>query len=149
MNEALIQKITGAFRDVKLEEGIGLSEADAIDNYETDDVKASCRQRDEKENWSFITSADLNKYHSALSFFDAKGMRFHLPAFMIAELKGEFFFGMAFALTHLSDYSKAQFAALNEEQRKAVREFLCWLDTNRDYEYNKPHIESALKDYWI
>jgi hypothetical protein len=149
MNEELIQSIIKAFKDVKLEEGIGLSQAGAIDDYETDEVKAACRDKDEKESWMNITSADLNKYYSSLSFFDAAGMRFHLPAYMIAELKGEYFFGMAFALTHLSDYTRSQFELLNKEQREVVREFLFWLDKNEDYDYNKPHIESALRDYWI
>ncbi len=147
--QELIQLITKTFEGVNLKEGIGLSQAGAIDDYETDEVNAACREKDEKENWIRISSADLNKYYSSLSFFDAKGMRFHLPAYMIAELKGEYFFGMAFALTHLSDYPKTQFAELNLKQRQAVREFLFWLSANEDYDYNKPHIERALRDYWI
>lgn len=144
----LMQIIINAFQNVKLEEGIGLSEGNAIDDYETDEVKALCRANDEKENWQNISSADLNKYNYSLSYFDAKGMRFHLPAFMIAELKGEYFSGMAFALTHLSDYAKSQFELLSEDQRKVVREFLIWLSTLKDYEYNRPDIEKALKDFW-
>lgn len=145
----LIEEIKRVFQNVMLEDGIGLSEAGAIDDYETDEVRAKCRLNDEKENWLNIASADLNKYHSSLAFFDAKGMRFHLPAYMVAELKGEYFFGMAFTLTHLSEYTKAQFSEFNDEQRRVVREFLFWLAANEDYEYNLPQIQRSLREYWV
>ena len=44
-------------------------------------------------------------------------MRFHLPAFMNAEIKGEYRWGMAFALTHLSDYTVAGGTAQRKTER--------------------------------
>ncbi len=47
-------------------------------------------------------------------------MRFHLPAYLIADLQGAYNFGMAFCLTHLNDYTISQFALLSDAQRCAV-----------------------------
>ncbi len=144
----LILHITEAFKDIKLEEGIGLSEADAIDRYETAEVKAECRNNDEKDNWKNISSDSLNEYYCSLNFFDAKGMRFHLPAFMMAEIKGEYNFGMAFTLTHLSEYTILQFKLLNTEQRTVVKMFLQFLFENPRYEFEQPDIKRAMEEYW-
>lgn len=145
----IIALIRQAFASVKLEEGIGLREADAIDDYASDAERARCRAQDEKENWEAIRSEDLNRYACSLSYFDAKGMRFHLPAFMIAELSGTYHQGMAFVLTYLSDYTRAQFALFNLAQRQAVRRFLLWLKEQPDYAFEQPQIEQALENYWV
>jgi hypothetical protein len=144
----LIPEIKEAFKDVTLDGGIGLSEANAIDNYENEAFKAACRKQDEKDNWNTIPSSQLNEYNSSLSFFDAKGMRFHLPAFIIADINEEYKFGMTFVLTHLSDYSKNQFQLLSEKQRKAVRSFLEYLFEHSGYEFEKPDIKNAIETYW-
>lgn len=144
----LVSEITTAFKGVELDDGIGLCEANAIDDYKDQQFRYECKKNDEKSNWDAIPSSLLNEYYSSLSFFDAKGMRFHLPAFMIAEIKGEYRFGMSFALTHLSDYTKSQFLLLNEIQRKAVKLFLEYLITDPNYEFEKPIIDRAIKDYW-
>jgi hypothetical protein len=147
-NKDLIFRIREAFKGVLLDGGIGLSEAEAIDDYKDEAFKKAGREKDEKQDWEKIPSAELNEYHCSLSFFDAKGMRFHLPAFLIADLKQEYRFGMAFALTHLSDYTKAQFSLLTHPQRQAVRCFLEYLLVDPDHEYERPAIRAALENYW-
>lgn len=144
----LISAITSVFKDVKLEEGISLSEANAIDDYKDKQFREECRKNDEKDRWDTIPSSVLNENYTSLSFFDAKGMRFHLPAFMIAEIKGEYRFGMSFVLTHLSDYKRSQFKALSKEQREVVRSFLEYLSEQPDYEFEKPEIKTAIETYW-
>lgn len=144
----LIKQITEAFKDVLLDGGIGLSEADAIDAYKEESFKEKCRKQDEKHNWQAISTDALNNYYCSLSFFDAKGMRFHLPAFMIGEIKEEYRFGMAFSLTHLSDYTKSQFVLFNKEQRNAVKSFLEYLSVHPNYEFERPIIQSAIQTYW-
>lgn len=144
----MIQQITEAFKDVMLEDGIGLSEATAIDDYKDEAYKNQCKLVDEKLNWQIITSTELNENYTSLSFFDDKGMRFHLPAFMVCELKGEYRFGMAFALTHLSDYTKKQFSLLNQSQRKVVKLFLEYLLQDPNYDFEKPTIQAAIDNYW-
>lgn len=146
--KSLIFEISEAFKDVELDGGIGLSEADALDDYKDERFREECKKKDEKFRWNAVPSSVLNQFHCSLSFFDAKGMKFHLPAFMIAEIKGEYRFGPVFALTNLSDYSKSQFVLLSGKQREAVKLFLEYLLENPDYEFEKSDIKTAVENYW-
>lgn len=146
--EQIITLIKSAFEGVTLEDGVGLSEADAIDSYASSETRKAFRENDEKYEWAKISAASLNTHYSSLNFFDAKGMRFHLPAFLLAEINGEFNFGMTFTLAHLSDYRIQQFALLNRDQRTAVRLFLNYLSDNPDYASDKPEIERAIERFW-
>ena len=146
--EFLISKINKAFKDVELDGGIGLSEANAIDDYKDAKFREECKKNDEKYHWNDIPPAALNQFNYALNYFDAKGMKFHLPAFMIADIKDEYKFGMAFTLTNLSDYSKSQFVLLNAKQREVVKLFLDYLLENPNYEFEKPDIKTAIESYW-
>jgi len=73
-------RIRDAFGDVQLGSGVGLREAQALDDYAGDADRAARRAFDRKTDWQSIASAELNECNSSLSFFDAEGMRFHLPA---------------------------------------------------------------------
>jgi hypothetical protein len=148
MNEALCSTIQRAFSGVKLGDGVGLQQAQGLDDYEDTATCARYRANDEKDDWSRIPVEELNRCNSSLSFFDAEGMRFHLPAFIIADLQGAYHFGMAFSLTHLSDYSTSQFALLSDVQRSAVRAFLLHIAELPDYEFDRPQIIRALNEYW-
>ena len=75
-------------------------------------------------------------------------MKFHLPAFMIAEIKGEYDFWVTFTLTNLSEYSRSQFVLLTEKQREVVKLFLEFLLERPDYEFEKPAIKLAIEGYW-
>lgn len=144
----LISEITKAFKDVILDSGIGLTEATAIDDYRDKEFINECKKKDEKLSWNSIPSSALNENYTALSFFDDKGMRFHLPAFMICEIKEEYNFGMSFVLTHLSDYSRSQFKLLSKTQRAAVKLFLEYLLEHPGYEFENPEIKAAIENYW-
>jgi hypothetical protein len=144
----IISAINEAFKDVTLEDGVGLNEADAIDSYADQQTRATYREKDEKLNWNLISSSTLNHHYSSLSFFDAKGMRFHLPAYLLADIKGEYSFGMTFPLTHLSDYRKSQFELLTPAQRQAIRLYLEYLLVEES-DYEAPQIKSAIENYWF
>jgi hypothetical protein len=146
--DALIKTIRYAFLGVKLEEGIGMLQAQGIDDYENEDKCQKLRAQDELNDWENISSEKLNKCYSSLSFFDSKGMKFHLPAYMIADIKNQYEFGLAFNLAHLSDYSKTQFEELNGIQRKAVRIFLEYMLENEEYEFEEPEIQRAISEFW-
>ncbi len=147
--DKLCERVREAFRGVRLGVGVGLFEGQAIDDYETPEVRGRQRAKDEKEFWDRIETKHLNACHSSLSFFDALGMRFHLPAFIIADLKGEFGMGMAFTLTYLNEYSRSKFGLLNHEQRSVVREYLQFLREDPDSEFDYADIDRALNEYWI
>ncbi len=144
--EVLITKIRKAFQNVTLENGVGLNQAQGIDDYEDAQTLKKLRAMDEKMNWETIPSSELNRCNSSLSFFDAKGMRFHIPRFMIAELNNEYSFGLIFTLTNVS--SKSQFSDLAKEQREVISLFLEYLLKDDEYEYERETIRLALDNYW-
>lgn len=149
MNEALCSRIEEAFLGVKLGNGIGLQQAQGLDDYDDAVTCAGYREQDEKEDWQRIRAEDLNRCNSSLLFFDAEGMRFHLPAYLIADLRGSYRCGMAFCLAHLDDYRTTQFSLLSPAQRNAVRSFLLHISEVADYEFDRPHIIRVLDEYWV
>ncbi len=145
--DQIIEKIETAFSGVVLGQGTGLFEAQALDDYESEEVQKKRREEDEKINWDSISYEVIQSCHSSLSFFDADGMRFHLPAYIIGSIKGEVD-DPIFHLTHLEDYSKSRLVTLNEKQIKAVMVYLTWCLTEEDYEFEHPGIVRALTEYW-
>lgn len=140
--------IVRAFSGVGLGGGVGLREAQAMDGYDDEATRAACRRDDERDDWRLIRPADLNRCNSSLSFFDAEGMRFHLPAFLVADLDGVYEFGMAFHLTHLDSHGIGQYSLLSPEQRAAVRRYLQYISTEDEYAFERPAILRALVEYW-
>jgi len=141
----LIKKIHTAFKNVKLEDGIGLWEAQGLDDRLTEKECEKLREKDEKNDWNIIPVLDLYKCSSSLSFFDAKGMRFHLPQLMLyyldvfeeeelaldkkGKLKGYGCPDIVFDLSYkieTPDQLK-RFSALNIEQIQCVLYFLEYL----------------------
>lgn len=148
MNKEIVANhITSAFAEVTLGAGIGLWEAQAIDNYETEDVQKRNRDKDEKEAWNRLSCEDLQRCHSSLSFFDAEGMRFHLPAYIVASLDYKVDDPL-FHLTQLDDYAKSKLTALNPVQRQAIVIYLEWCLEQKEYEFEYPAIRIALRQYW-
>ena len=85
--DILAERVSVAFQGVTLGNGIGLRESFGIDSYR--ERLQELRESDEKLDWRRISVELLNECYSAPFFFDAEGMRFHLPAYLIAELRGE------------------------------------------------------------
>lgn len=125
--DKLCDQVSKAFDGVTLGSGVGLFEGQAIDDYETDDVRYEKREKDEKKSWRNIEVKHLNACHSSLSFFDSLGMRFHLPAFIIADLQGQFDMGLEFTLAYLEERNREKFGLLILQQRQIVREYLQFL----------------------
>ena len=146
--EQVAELIREAFAGIVLGKGIGLWQGQALDDYADKKTIAAYRARDEKTDWAAIPRENLNRCYSSLPFFDAEGMRFHLPAFLLAELEADFDQGVVFHLTDLSDYGRSKFALLSGTQRKAVREFLLLLKDDPSFSYEQSQIECALAEYW-
>ena len=109
----LIHTIQQAFSGITLGNGIGLSEGNAMDDYASAEERTRCRKQDEQTHWHKIPVELLNQYYVALCYFDPKGMRFHLPAFLIADLQGLFRFDLVYTFIHLDRYKEQQFSLLN------------------------------------
>jgi hypothetical protein len=146
--QEVADRIRHAFAKVALGSGIGLRQAQGIDGYEDEKVVAAYRLSDEKDDWSRIPTEILNECHSSLSFFDADGMRFHLPAYLLADLSGAYRHGMAFSLTDMGDLHQRQFSSLNDAQRAAVRDFLKYIADEDDYAFYRAKILRALGECW-
>jgi hypothetical protein len=85
--DELITAIRTAFKSVTLDNGIGLWEAHGIDfYYGFSNMMLELKLKDERVNWDKIPYKDLAECSSSLSFFDAKGMRFCLPKFLLFDL---------------------------------------------------------------
>jgi hypothetical protein len=145
--EELKIAIRKAFANVTLGDGIGLEEAQAIDDYETAAVRAARRAKDETRDWTAIDAEALNRCYSSLSFFDAKGMRFHLPAYMIAELEGRYDYDLASTIAY-STTDDERYLLLNDAQVAAVRDFLRFCRDQPEYEFQRESIQLALTNYW-
>lgn len=148
MHKTSIEKeISSAFAGVSLGNGIGLWQAQAIDDYETAEVQTDYRQKNEKEDWRLLKPDDLQRCHSSLSFFDADGMRFHIPAFLIGSLHKEVDEPI-FHLTQLDHYSLSKWTTLSNLQRKSIVLYLQWCLKDDHYAFEQPSIRRALQEYW-
>ena len=145
----IASEIENAFLGVKLGNGVGLFEGQAIDDYESEEERERKRAKDEKEDWRRIESKHLNACHSSLSFFDALGMRFHLPAFICCELRGEYKMGLDIGLSDLDDWERSKLSLLAPEQKAAVARFLEFLSEDVDSEFSRPAIEQDLIEFWL
>jgi hypothetical protein len=143
----LRQATEHAFADVRLGNGVGLYEAQGIDHYASEEDCANYRAKDEKTDWRCIKLEDLNRCNSSLSFFDAAGMRFHLPAFIQADLGEDVEFDLIYHLVFSSQVEEQQ-KLLNEAQRTVVIDYLK-LQLDDIYNSNMwEYISKALADYW-
>lgn len=141
----LIDRIRSAFQGVTLGNGVGLMEGQALDDYEDAETCAAIRAKDEKEDWSKLDAELLHQCQSSLSFFDAEGMRFHLPAFLIQGLLEEID-PPIFALTRNSLLER--FTLFSPEQRAIVRDYLRFMVDDPDESYHKQDLLIAIAGYW-
>lgn len=145
------QLIRDAFCGVTLEDGVGLLQGQEIDAYSDIKTQLAARDRDEKQDWTHIPPDLLNAAHSSLSFFDPKGMRFHLPAYLIADLAGKLHQDIVFHLAHADHDARSRFSALTENQRHAVHQFLLVhlaMIAEPNYEFAHSSVQQAIAEYW-
>lgn len=148
--QRVVNVIQEAFRHVALGRGVGLWQSQGIDDYADEKELLKLWRGDEKRDWKNISVDDLNRCNSSLCFFDAAGMRFHLPAILIADLNGNYHHEILYSLTKLDELdgdTRGLFSLFSEAQRAAVREYLLLLKNDPDYEYEMPSIEQALKNF--
>jgi hypothetical protein len=86
--DELIVEITAAFDGVAREDGTTLHEAIAIDDWKSPEEQQAARHLDTEQRWQDVPEEDILACASALSFLNAKGFRYYLPAFIVCGLKG-------------------------------------------------------------
>lgn len=141
-------EVISAFAGVKLEDGVGLWQAQAIDDYETQKNCLLARKRDITDDWQALSEEDICHCNSSLSFFDARSMLFHVPAFIIAELDGKTDIGLVTSLTNTALAYPNLFSLFNNQQKSCVANFLEWCAMQSEYDFDKPTIKRALKEFW-
>lgn len=144
----LRKRIRDAFEGVTLGDGVGLFQAQGIDDHDTEEVCQSFRLGDEMDDWQRITSEDLNKCYSSLSFFDAAGMRFHLPAYLLAEIDGDYKFDLTMDFIDMSDHKMKQFSLFTEQQKGAVADYLRFIQDQPGHWLDVHKIDFALESFW-
>jgi len=150
----LLQAIEQAFRGVDLGDGVSLHEADVIDDYGGTEARQAARVPDEKHDWrKLVGDPEFTRIMSALSFYDAAGLRFHLPAYLsLAVIEpegnntGDMMESLLFHLTHLDEYNLERFAILDASQWMCVRNVLVYLKDV--YETKDEKLDQAIQGYW-
>ena len=148
--EAVIEHIRKAFEGITLGSGVGLFQGQALDDHESDAVQADARAKDEKQDWTTIPTEHLNRCYSSLSFFDAEGMRFHLPAFIVADLSGHInTINPVYQLTSLDNYGRSRFTMFSAEQRAAGCNYLIFgRDDPDQWPERGRRLDRAIDSYW-
>lgn len=125
-----VQLVEQAFENVTLEDGMGLRQAYLHDPGNAALESFRPKSIDERLDWTRIKIPELNSYEAALCYFDPKGMKFHLPAFMKAALNDLLDFDLVTYLISDDVTVDDQYSPLTVAQRHAVHQFLelCRLD---------------------
>jgi len=132
---SLIKDIEKAFNDVVLENGVGIFEAEAIDDYADDNEvkKQRAKDRETWDRWQDIPDEIISKYYSVLCFVDPQGMKFLLPAYMRFALKRYDIDASAsidstiYALDRGLESFKGDPEILSENQKSTIAKFLKYL----------------------
>ena len=115
-----IERIRVAFRDVKLGDGIGLLEANGMDDYANETELAQLRKFDERDSWKNIEPFEYGQHNFTPGYFDAAGFVFHLPGFLIAELTDEIDVDFIERIIERKPKSKTWFDLLTCSQAKSL-----------------------------
>ena len=162
----LIDKIEQAFADVEYP-----GDDDLTDSTYGEEPAALVKDFSGKTDRRELDVAFLNQaphgWGTALSFFSGRALRFYLPVYLIADVRGELDLPdpvsrLCSSVTPLGETNtiariwgggtmgeraRADFAEFNDAQVSAVVAYLFWkLDAADGY---NPTIEQALENYWL
>lgn len=157
--EELIRRIERAFVKVRLEGGVSMAQARAKDDWKLAEESLRARKQDREKSWLDIADEKIERYCDVMSWLDAKGYRFYLPAFMRWKLRhpassnyaGE---GLVRSLCPVEvnkkgvkerEFAIDRYKLLNREQREVVCEFLAFIAAD---EAALEEARQALDHYW-
>ena len=154
--QQLLAAIEAAFHDVELGDGVSLHESVVIDKHGGPEDRRTARELDEKRDWRrLVVDSELARIggFGGLNFYDAAGLRFHLPAYLSLAVidferydAGETLEGLMHLLTDFCDYNLSRFNVLDDAQRHCVRDVL--LHLREEYELESVELDQAIGGYW-
>ena len=124
--QALAAEVAAAFGGVDLGNGVTWLEAESIDNYESPAERAAARRTDVSAGgWLTVSDQLFDRFPSAVTFLDAHGFRYYLPAFIVADIRRGGRWESAVddgVLARLEDPSRVAdlLPLLHDRQRRAV-----------------------------
>ena len=159
IRQRLLADIEAAFRGVELGDGVSLRETVVIDNCGSAGERAAARAADELADWRrLINDPGLARTGGVggiggLAFYDAPGLRFHLPAYLSlavidferADAK-EVLGSLLDQLADLSDSNRELFSVLTAAQRGCVRDVLVFVRDEHDLD--PAFLDPAIDGYW-
>ena len=147
----VIAAIHAAFDGVSRGDGVTLHEADVIDNYGSPEERAAARRLDQEPCWQAVPDEDIANLWWTLSFLDAEGFQYYLPAFMSWTVRqergsstnsGDSTVFHVTRLTEADSYHASRLARLDERQRRSVALFLAFMALEDD------DAQRAVHGYW-
>jgi len=145
--EAVIAQITSAFATVEYpgdESLIGSNQGDEPFLLE-EEFKG-------KTDWQALNPTFLDQapggFASALSFFSNEAFHFYLPAYLVADLKGQLEYTYPYYPLTLNLDPSSRFSMFNQEQAAAIVAYLTIIRDKDENELERPMIDEALIDYW-
>lgn len=164
MSRELIEQIEMAFANVEYP-----GNRDITDSTYGTEPEALTREFTEKKDWRILDSKFLDQapegWRTALSFFSDRVFHFYLPAYLIADIRGELAevcpeFHLCYGITANNEHNKIakiwgggtvesraqqRFDRFSTEQAAVIVDYLQWkLDISEDQE-----IIQALDNYWL
>ena len=143
----LADQITEAFKGVTLDDGMSLQEANYLDAPTAEGLQT--RHLGERNSWEAVCSDQLRI--SGLGGFwhlDKLGLKFHLPAFMIADLQGKLECCLPYKLYNRSQQRDDLAGMLDPGQKDAVIAYLNLCLRWDIYENEEPQIGDSLDTFW-
>lgn len=140
--QGLIDEITSAFQDVRRGNGVTLHEATVIDSYGSMEERAKARKKDTERRWQDVPDRDIANTDAVLSFLDAEGLRYYLPAYIVWYLRNidndavrssNTFDSVVFHLTYqIEEREDKRFEGLTPAQGRAIAHFLIFVSERRE-----------------
>ncbi len=147
--DLLVAQIEDAFKDVSLCNGIGIFEADAVDDYASEEVRINERNRDIRDDWKSISDDVIDQHYSVLSFMDEDGLRFSIPAYMRFAVR--FYETSASASIDSIIYlfaSQRDWKFLSNKQMKVIASFLSYMVLEADDYIDSYQASLAYEKTW-
>lgn len=145
--DTLIAEIEVAFDGVSLGDGIGLLEAGGLDDRAPGSDLSDLRELDEKSDWRHISDDALSRGNATPSFLDAKGLVFHLPAFICTELRGNEIVDIFSRLVFDAFRDRSFRSLLTSAQRAVIIDVLQFLADSPGRWFDEDDIETAIVRY--